>query len=212
VPIDFGPFTLDFATRQLTRDEKAIHLSPKAFDLLGFLVQGRPAALSKADLQQRLWPETFVAEANLANLIGEVRAALGDSARSPTYIRTIHTYGYAFCGAVRSNDRATPPAWLVWRDKRFPLVTGEHIVGRDAGVEVHIDASTVSRRHARLLVTADSIVLEDFGSKNGTYRGEDRVVDPVRLVDGDRLRIGSEHVEFHSGAHETTETHAGTRA
>src|SRR5688500_12614180 len=63
VTIRFGPFVLDLDTRQLTRDAAGIHISPKAFELLVALVLERPKVLSKAVLQQRLWPETFVAEA-----------------------------------------------------------------------------------------------------------------------------------------------------
>jgi len=98
VPVFFGPFTLDVATRQLTRDDDAIHLSTKAFDLLAMLVMERPNVLSKATLQQRLWPDTFVAEANLSNLIAEIRQALDDPSRTPQYIHTVHRVGYAFCG------------------------------------------------------------------------------------------------------------------
>lgn len=109
--IHFGPFRLDLSTRELTRAATAIHLSPKAFNLLAVLVLSRPAALSKADLQRRLWPDTFVVEANLSNLVSEVRAALEDSARTPTYVRTVHTFGYAFCGEARPHqDGAAPTA------------------------------------------------------------------------------------------------------
>ena len=79
--IRFGRFTLDLETRQLTSDGHEIHLEPKAFDLLSALVLERPKALSKADLQERLWPGTFVTEANLSNLVAQIRAALGDPAR-----------------------------------------------------------------------------------------------------------------------------------
>ena len=79
--IQFGPFTLDSGTRQLTRDGGAIHLTPKAFELLETLALERPKVLSKTALQERLWPDTFVAEANLSNLVAEVRAALDDRAR-----------------------------------------------------------------------------------------------------------------------------------
>src|SRR5205809_546189 len=64
VQVRFGPFTLNLDTRQLTQEGREIHLAPKAFDLLAALVADRPKVLSKAELQQRLWPETFVAEAN----------------------------------------------------------------------------------------------------------------------------------------------------
>ena len=96
--IRFGPFTLDLESRQLTNAGEEIHLEPKAFELLSALVLERPKALSKADLQERLWPGTFVAEANLSNLVAEIRAALGDPARAPKFVRTAHGFGYAFCG------------------------------------------------------------------------------------------------------------------
>ena len=56
----------------------------------------------------------------------------------------------------------------------------------------------VSRRHARLVVTAEGTVLEDLGSKNGTFRGHERVTSPIRLDDGDAIGIGSLLMTFHS--------------
>ena len=98
VRIRFGPFTLDLESRQLTSGGQEIHLEPKAFELLSALVLERPKAVSKADLQERLWPGTFVAEANLSNLVAGIRAALADPARAPKFVRTAHGFGYAFCG------------------------------------------------------------------------------------------------------------------
>jgi DNA-binding winged helix-turn-helix (wHTH) protein len=71
-------------------------LSPKAFDLLEALALERPKLLTKAVLQQRLWPNTFVSEGNLTNLVAEIRDALDDPPRDPAYIRTAHKFGYAF--------------------------------------------------------------------------------------------------------------------
>ena len=201
--IRFGPFTLDFDTRLLTRDKSEVHLAPKAFELLAALALERPKVLSKATLQQRLWPDTFVAEANLSNLVAEIREALGDRGQTPKWIRTAHGVGYAFCGeanTVAASDEiaaSQPSCWLEWGDRRFPLSTGEHIIGRDPDVEVRLDASTVSRRHAKLIVTAEGAMLEDFGSKNGTRRGGERITSPVQLVDGDAIHIGSLLITFH---------------
>jgi pSer/pThr/pTyr-binding forkhead associated (FHA) protein len=64
-------------------------------------------------------------------------------------------------------------------------------------VDIRLDASTVSRRHARLVVMAAGTVLEDFGSKNGTRLGSERVTSPVQLADGDAIHIGSLLVTFH---------------
>jgi DNA-binding winged helix-turn-helix (wHTH) protein len=213
VRICFGPFILDFDTRQLTRDGAEIHISPKAFELLAALVKERPNVLSKAVLQQRLWPDTFVAEANLSNLIAELRAALGDSPRTPNYLRTAHKFGYAFCGraaeASAARDAPLPRVlcWLEWGSLRFPLGPGEHVIGRDPDVAVRLDAATVSRRHARLVVSHDKTLLEDSGSKNGTFRGSERVTSAVALADGDHLGIGSLRVVFRVRTHDSTETH-----
>ena len=217
VKIRFGPFLLDLDTRQLMRERREIHLAPKAFELLGVLARDRPKALSKAVLQQHLWPDTFVAEANLSNLVAEIREALGDRARSPRFVRTAHGFGYAFCVdattlvEVSAEEPARPSCWLEWGRRRFPLSVGEHVVGRDPDVEVRLDASTVSRRHARLVASADGVALEDFGSKNGTFRGNDRVTSPVQLADGDAIRIGSLLLTFRVRAPDgSTETQAQT--
>jgi len=206
VRIRFGTFTLDLDARRLTQADREVRLTPKAFDLLALLASERPKALSKSELQQRLWADTFVVEANLSNLVAEIREALGDRARTPVFIRTAHGFGYSFCGeamtlASQQDSGSTHPGcWLEWDGRRFPLATGENIVGRDPEVEVRFDSSTVSRRHARIVVTAGAATLEDFGSKNGTSRGVEPVSAPVPLVDGDTIRIGSVVATFHAPA------------
>jgi DNA-binding winged helix-turn-helix (wHTH) protein len=117
VKIAFGPFILDIDTRQVMRGEGAQHLSRKAFDLLVMLVLDRPNVVTKAELQERLWPATFVDEANLANLIAEIRQALGDHPRDPSFIRTIHRVGYAFFRATGVLARMGNEAFLAdhWR-------------------------------------------------------------------------------------------------
>jgi DNA-binding winged helix-turn-helix (wHTH) protein len=94
--LQFGEFIFDSETHELLRDHQPVTLSPKAFQLLEILIENRPKALSKSQLHDRLWPNTFVVEANLSNLIGEVRRALDDDPRRPRFVRTIHRFGYAF--------------------------------------------------------------------------------------------------------------------
>jgi DNA-binding winged helix-turn-helix (wHTH) protein len=190
----FGTFTLDCETRQLLSDGCAVHLSPKAFALLALLIESRPRVLSKADLQQRLWPDTFVAEANLSNLIAEVRHAIGDPAHQPRFIRTAHGCGYAFSGDAATRPGSMPGAqvcWLAWGRQRFGLSAGEYIIGRDAGADIRLNETTVSRRHARVVVGADSLKLEDLGSKNGTFLADQRVTTFMPLADGDIVRVGA---------------------
>ena len=216
--LSFGVFLLDLDTRQLLRGSHEIHLQPKAFDLLVTLAVARPKVLSKTMLQQTLWPETFVAEANLSNLVAEIRAAVGDRARAPRFIRTAHGFGYAFCGTATAVPEAQgrqadhPRCWLEWGKRRLPLSIGENVLGRDPDVEVQLDASTVSRRHARLVITAESAAIEDLGSKNGTCIDDRQVTRSVPLANGATIRIGSLLVTFHRpAASASTETHASTK-
>jgi TolB-like protein/DNA-binding winged helix-turn-helix (wHTH) protein/Tfp pilus assembly protein PilF len=106
--VTFGEFVLDLDSRELRRAGEPIRLSPKAFQLLEILVTARPRALSKSDLQDRLWPDTFVVEKNLANLVSEIRQALGESPQGSRFIRTVQRYGYAFNETARQDpDRET---------------------------------------------------------------------------------------------------------
>ena len=197
--IVFGEFALDLATRELRRRGRPCPLSPKAFELLRLLVANRPRALSKQEIFDQLWPDVVVVEANLANLVGEIRAALGESSRRPRFVRTLHRFGYAFAEGESAGGEAAealPLVRLLWKGGRANLGEGEHLLGRDPGLELRLDADTVSRRHARLEVRAGRIVLEDLGSKNGTFVGAERLRKPRTLVDGDEFRLGSLRVKL----------------
>jgi len=202
VTFRFGPFSLDSRTRQLLRDGREIALSPKAFQLLLSLVENRSRAMSREELHQQLWPSTFVLETNLAGLVAEVRRALEDTADKPTFVRTMHRFGYWFIGDVHQSDASMEsggPAmksWLVWATRQVALTEGNNIVGRETDASVWIDAPGVSRHHARIVVRQGEATLEDLGSKNGTYVGAQRVTAPRRLVDGDQIRLGSVVVTF----------------
>lgn len=198
-----GPFTLDLDSRQLRRGSTAVHVSPKAFELLRTLVEMRPRALSKAELHDRLWPGTFVADANLAILIAEIRRLLGDDAHRPRFVRTLHGFGYAFCGtAVERADqpiRSTSKRvsyWLIWGKRKFMLSPGPNLAGRSPEAAIWLDVPGVSREHARFTVKDRSIVVEDLGSRNGTYRAGERVEKPSALHDGDRVQLGTVLMTF----------------
>ncbi|MGN6186543.1 MAG: winged helix-turn-helix domain-containing protein [Thermoanaerobaculia bacterium] len=96
----FGDCTFDSAARTLMRDGEAVRMSGKAFQLLDLLLASRPNPIDKTELFAKLWPDTFVSEANLASLVKEIRAAIGDDARNPRFVRTVHRFGYAFSGPV----------------------------------------------------------------------------------------------------------------
>jgi DNA-binding winged helix-turn-helix (wHTH) protein len=196
--VRFETFVLDSETRELLRDGRSVPLSPKAFDLLSILVADRPKAISKSDLQERLWPATFVVEKNLANLVSEIRDALGDDPARPRFIRTVHRFGYAFRDALPHAEAGQPErrgghvSFLVkWVNGRVTIDEGEHVLGRDPDVEIFLNSPGVSRRHALIRVAAGQAAIEDLGSKNGTFVGDQRVDGSSTLCDGDVIRIGS---------------------
>lgn len=197
--LGFGDFIFDSDTRELLRDHQPVTPSPKAFQLLEILIENRPKALSKSQLHDRLWPNTFVVEANLSNLIGEVRRALDDDPRRPRFVRTVHRFGYAFrsdtVDPLRS-DTTGAVGRVVWAGGSAMLREGEHIIGRDADAAVLLDSPSVSRRHARIRVMGGQATFEDLGSKNGSSVGGCRAHGPVPLTDGDVITIGIVELTF----------------
>lgn len=89
-----GPATVDSARSVVTVAGQEVHLEPKAVDLLLCLAEAPGVVLSKAQLLARVWPDSFVSEVGLARLISELRKALGDDARQPTFIETVPKRGY----------------------------------------------------------------------------------------------------------------------
>jgi DNA-binding winged helix-turn-helix (wHTH) protein len=199
VQIRFGEFVFDGSSRELTRRGDVVHLAPKAFDLLQILIEERPRAVRKEYLRDRLWPDVVVDEANLKNLVGEIRAAFSGE----KVIRTVPRYGYAFAGG---GDMAAPstPARLIEGDRVHRLTIGENVIGRDDDCAVVIDFAGVSRRHARITVDHGRFVLEDLGSKNGTWKNETRVRQAVELRDGDCIRLGGVPLTFRSNVRSST--------
>jgi DNA-binding winged helix-turn-helix (wHTH) protein len=210
--VRFSDFVLDTDARELLRESRPVHLSPKAFQLLELLVETRPRALSKDTLYKLLWPNTFVVEANLSNLVGEVRAALGDNPRRPQFVRTVHGFGYAFSQGPRPEGVAAPRSRgvsyrLVWERGRATFGEGEYVLGRDPALELCLESSSVSRRHARLHIADGVAVLEDLGSKNGTFVNGQRTTAAVQLSDRDQITVGSVRLRFRIlSAQPSTET------
>jgi DNA-binding winged helix-turn-helix (wHTH) protein len=205
----FDEFLLDTDARQLMRGDEPLRLSPKAFRLLELLITARPRALSKHELVERLWPDTFVVEANLSNLVGELRTALGDAPQQPRFIRTLQRFGYAFI-----HDPPAAPArsgahrWEVaWADGRRELGDGPHFIGRAPDAEVRIASVSVSRLHACIRVAGDTAIYEDLGSKNGSRRDGEPLTGAVAVSPGEVIIVGAEPLTFTCRAHhESTET------
>ena len=98
----FGEFTVDVQQRVLLREGKPVPLTPKVFDTLLILVESHGRIVEKEELKKRLWPDTFVEEANIAFNIQQLRKTLNDDARNPRYIGTVARRGYRFIAEVES--------------------------------------------------------------------------------------------------------------
>jgi len=217
--VSFGDFVLDTDARELRRGGQPVLLTPKAYQLLEVLVRHSPKALSKSLLQEQLWPDTFVVEKNLVNLIAEIRIALGDDAAHPRFVRTIHRFGYAFRDSTAERSETRKPVLgkdarfrLVWTGGRASLTDGEYVLGRDPGLELFLDSRDVSRRHARITIDGDAATIEDLESKNGTFVSDRKLEAATRLADGDTIRLGSFQLTFAAiRSRGSTETVSPTR-
>src|ERR1700759_2005088 len=114
----FGEFMLDPRRRTLSRAGSGVSLTPKAFDVLLFLVQNPNRLVTKEELLQSVWGDAFVEEGNLTQYISHLRKALGDNAEDTRLIVTIARKGYQFTGDVavaeteENAKQASPPGAL----------------------------------------------------------------------------------------------------
>jgi DNA-binding winged helix-turn-helix (wHTH) protein len=197
VRLAFADCVLDLDTREVFRGNRAVALSPKAFELLELLVRERPKAVSKDAIHDALWRGVFVSDASLSNLVAELRAGLGDDAGRSRIIRTVRRFGYAFIGAAAPATQAEVPSLrLLWETREIELEDGDNLLGREKGVLVWIDDPAVSRHHARIRVAAGRATLEDLDSKNGTFVNGRAIDARTPLSDGDQLRIGRAEMTF----------------
>ena len=203
----FGECVFDPGTHEVIREGRASALPPKAFALLDLLIGRRPNAVSKEEIHERLWPGTFVSDASVANLVAELRAMLGDDAREPRIIRTVHRFGYAFRADVQEDGPAPIPprtkpssgriaCRLLWEGHEVHLREGENVLGREPEAALWIDDASVSRRHARIVVGQDGATVEDLGSKNGTKLRGRKIRDVEPLSDRDVIHVGSVPIVF----------------
>ena len=173
------------------------------------LIEHAGQLVTREQLSGRLWPGTVSMDFDhgLAKAVLKIRRALGDLADSPRYVETLERRGYRFLARVEPVEQgredaealADPRATitrLVWAGRSIPLVHGGNLIGRDADALVWVDSPEVSRRHAQVLVTGGTAILEDLGSKNGTHLNDCRLDTPALLNDGDRIRVGPALLRF----------------
>jgi pimeloyl-ACP methyl ester carboxylesterase/DNA-binding winged helix-turn-helix (wHTH) protein len=120
----FGPFKLDSATGQLRRGDAVVPLAPKAFTVLHHLVTHAGQLITKDDLLELAWSDVHVGDGALKVCIREIRRALQDDPRTPTYIETAHRRGYRFVAAVaREPHPSIPPGALLTSSAAVSVVS-----------------------------------------------------------------------------------------
>ena len=132
-------------------------MAPRAFRLLEVLAERRPRAVSRSELRETLWPDTPAGGTTLARLMCEVRAALDDrAAGAPLHPNTAPLRVRVSRGGRRGYSARTLGALQLRRSVRSPrfvtLAPGENLIGRAATRTRQPSRSTVSRRHARIVV------------------------------------------------------------
>ncbi|HUQ88559.1 MAG TPA: FHA domain-containing protein [Vicinamibacterales bacterium] len=199
----FGNCYLDTESREFQRGGAQVHLSPKAYELLHLLIAQRPRVVSKAELMEALWPDTFVVEGNLPVLVAELRSAIGSRPTvAAAVIKTHHGIGYSFAVPVLASKSKLPPgqdgpdAVLTIGRRRIALGPGDNEIGRDPECDVHINDASVSRGHARITLAGTVATLVDHGSKNGTKVNGTLIGAPVELQDGDELTFGQVPAQY----------------
>ncbi|HYP07426.1 MAG TPA: alpha/beta fold hydrolase [Bryobacteraceae bacterium] len=104
----FGPFRLDTASSQLRRGDEVVTLAPKTLDLLMYLASRSGELVTRDQIFEALWPGAYVDDHALSVQIGDLRKALGDSARHPEFIETRHRRGYRFIAPVTKLELSAP--------------------------------------------------------------------------------------------------------
>lgn len=98
---EFAPFRLDPIERLLWKGEAHVALTPKAFDTLVVLVENNRHVMTKEELLELIWPDTYVEETNLAQHISMLRRVLGEKPEGGQFIETVPKRGYRFVSTVK---------------------------------------------------------------------------------------------------------------
>ena len=201
----FGAFLLDDDAKQLFRGEQPVHLTPKGYAFLEYLVRQGRRAVSKAEILEWLWPGRPVSQAALTSVVKELRQALGDPAGAPEVVRGVRGFAYAlrpdpvFLTEPRAGLQAPAPEYRVlFQAHEVALSQGVNLLGRVHEAVVWVDDASVSRRHAVIRIEGRRATLEDCGSKNGTFVRGERITGPRELHSGDEIVLGSACVVVHA--------------
>jgi DNA-binding winged helix-turn-helix (wHTH) protein len=217
----FGHFFYDAASRGLLRDGVEIPLTHKSRELLLLFLHNPGRLLTREEITDKVWPDLAVTDDAVRFQVAELRKAFGEE--GDAYIRTIRREGYRWEAPVKAAaDRPVRPAEgegsprpgprfrLVLESREVQLLEGENVIGRDPDAALWIDHTSVSRRHARIVIGGGKATLEDLESKNGTSLNGKKIEKRMALSDGDELKVGPETMVLRELSPATTQTERKT--
>src|SRR5215471_7040814 len=97
----FDGVRVDLKSFKVFKGDRAVHLEPKAIEVLVFLIENRGRLIAKQELLDAVWKEAFVTENAMTRVIAQLRKALGDDSKGAKYIETVPTRGYRFIASVK---------------------------------------------------------------------------------------------------------------
>jgi pSer/pThr/pTyr-binding forkhead associated (FHA) protein len=116
-------------------------------------------------------------------------------------VATVPRHGYRFIAPVSEESEAigqplASPHCLIWNEREVPLREGITLIGRGDDADVRIPLPSVSRHHARIVVTGLAATFEDLASRHGSWRGTKRLHGVIPLAQGDEIRLGNAVIEY----------------
>jgi DNA-binding winged helix-turn-helix (wHTH) protein/Tfp pilus assembly protein PilF len=179
---EFGSFRVDPAKQQLLHDGQPVSITPKALETLIVLLRHAGEDVTREQLIEELWPDSFVEEANLSQNIFMLRKALGDTPEDRRYIVTLPGRGYRFAGKVNTipAEGETDLAAVTGQPARdVPLAEDSRSTKRNLGIWVYmlaigaaaaaglIISFFIGRPKAIALSEQDSVLVSEFTNKTG---------------------------------------------
>jgi DNA-binding winged helix-turn-helix (wHTH) protein len=193
-------------------------------ELLILLLEQPGELVTREAIQRRLWTDDVFIDVDqgINTAVNKVRQALSDDPSEPRFLQTVIGKGYRFVGPVKritddavvARAPAAPSSTecaVVWQGRSIPLADGVNVIGRDSEATVLIDSSTVSRKHAQIVVSGSVATIEDLGSKNATHVNGQRLKGRVRLADYDVIQVGPATLTFRFSSPTGTTLTAGLR-
>lgn len=192
----FGEFELDVAAFTLRREGTPVRLEKIPMEVLVLLVEHAGTLVARDSIHAALWgSDVFLdRDAAINTAMRKIRKALGEDTDRPRFVETVVGKGYRFAGPIvretMDAERQVANYRLTRGTHAFALQNGENLIGRDPDVHVFLDHPSVSRRHARISITAGRVAVEDLNSRNGTSVDGHGITSPTDLHDGSIIGVG----------------------